>query len=61
MTISELCDQVLVYLQSINISNKNNAYTPSGTLANGATLNTYSASPKHGTAKNVVETVYTMV
>ena len=36
MTISDLCNQTLIYLQKIDIKNKNGKYTPSGSVANGA-------------------------
>lgn len=57
MTISDLCNQVLIYIQSINIGNKSGTYTPSGSLANGSWIRTRSANVVHGTAKDVVETL----
>ena len=56
MTISELCNQVLTYLQMINISNKNKVYTPSGSLSNGGNVHSYTKSGvKRGVKKNTVE------
>ena len=40
-TVSELCDKALEYILTVPAKNKNAAYTPSGTLKNGATLKTY--------------------
>ena len=47
MTIAELCNQVLTYIQSINIGNKSGYYTPTGSLVAGTTLKTYSKGVKH--------------
>ena len=61
MTISQLCDQVLVYLQSIGISNKNTTYTPSGSLVSGGNIDTYYVTNvQRSISKNVVQngTVY---
>lgn len=61
MTISQLCDQVLVYLQSIGISNKNTTYTPSGSLTSGGDIDSYYVTNvQRSISKNVVQkgTVY---
>lgn len=47
MTISDLCNQVLVYLQTITIKNKSGVYTPSGSLKNGAELKRYRVGITH--------------
>lgn len=40
-TVGELCDQALIYLDSISTGNKNSAYTPSEHLKAGGVLKTY--------------------
>lgn len=47
MTVAELCNQVLVYLQTIDIQNKTGKYTPSGSVVNGAEVGRRTFGVRH--------------
>lgn len=46
LTVEELCNKAGKYLRSIKVGNKDRSYTPTGSLQNGAIINTYNFTVK---------------
>ena len=59
-TIGELCNKALEYLLSINVSNKNTTYSPTGSLKAGTVLKTYNFAIKTPSVNGQVSRTSTM-